>query len=87
MSGRSRAVFHDPAGRVITHYEFGGVTFNITGAKKPRINGFNNDQFGSEHELLSAYDDTGQGADLFRCYADGSQVKLRPRETPNAESP
>lgn len=76
---RSQACFRDPAGDKITSYEFGGVTFNITGKHKPRIVGFNNDQFASEPELLASYDDTGQGAELFRCYEDGRRVKLRPK--------
>ena len=67
-------------GKQIVGYEFGGVTFNIVGGKKPMIEGFNGDRFDSELSMLAHYDDTGQGADLYRCYADGSMAKLRPKE-------
>lgn len=50
----------------------------IAGLDKPRVQGMCNDTFASEQELLVAYDDTGQGSDLFRIYEDGSKEKLRP---------
>jgi hypothetical protein len=79
MAGKSNATLPDPTGKDVIGYEFGGVSFHVTGNRKPVINGLGGDAFASEAELLSAYDDTGQGADLFRGYADGSTVKLRPR--------
>lgn len=83
MAGRSKVMMRDPSGKGIVGYLFGDVFFNITGPHKPRINGYSGDQFGSEQELVSSYDQTGQGVDLFRVYEDDTRVKLRPNPPEN----
>ncbi len=61
----------------VVGYEFGCYWFPVAKDRKQPIKGLCGDGFSDERDLCSAYDDTGQGCGLVRCYKDGSRLVLR----------
>lgn len=70
----------DVNGKEIGGYRYGQYWFGVTG--HDRISGLSGGSFGSENELIDAYDkalgDYKDNPRLIRCYKDGTEVILRP---------
>lgn len=75
----------DVAGNKIAGYRFGPYWFGIdnAGGHGERIHGLSGGSWGSEVELLSAYDqglgDYADNPKLIRVYAEGAEFQLRPK--------
>jgi hypothetical protein len=65
----------------VTAYKYGPYTFGVT--KSMRISGLCGESFKNESDLLDSYDevlgDYDDNPPLFRVYADGNEVQLRPK--------
>ena len=73
----------------VVAYKYGPYLFGVK--KNGRIIGLSGESFDDEHDLIKNYDDTRAYSKprlgdfeknplLIRCYADGSELQLRPKK-------